>query len=59
MNTRNAKLKLINVRAIRRHKGKTTALELAEKYGVNRTTIYHIWSGFTWADDMGNEKADN
>lgn len=45
-----AKLKLAQVREIRRLRGTRSAVFLAGVYGVRPGTIYRVWSGETWAN---------
>ncbi len=58
--TRNgrAKKKLTKIKATeirkRYKRGKTRMIDVAEEYGVTRTTIYHIVSGMTWRTNHEN-----
>lgn len=50
----NSKLTVEKVKAIKRSKGKITQRELAEIYGVTRTTIARIHCGLTWEHVKAN-----
>lgn len=45
-----SKLTEKDVRYIRKDAGKTSIQDLAEKFKVNRKTIYMVMKGITWPD---------
>jgi len=47
-----AKLTRHKIRAIRAAKGKVSATTLAKRFGVSRQTIYSIWNGKSWKEQL-------